>query len=97
MAGQTVIAAFFFNIPLQGQKTVNYMLRSAFCRILMKRGDLVNLFMREAFIYGTYLLESPLSWPTLKSAFEGAVQVAPDTKFILLLDALDECMPENGL
>lgn len=95
MANQTSITGFFFNGRLQGQKTANDMLRSVLYHIFIERGDLVNLLIRDGDIIGTDFLGSPLSWATLSSVFEKTVEVASDTRFILFLDALDECGPET--
>ncbi|EXU96362.1 hypothetical protein X797_010479 [Metarhizium robertsii] len=95
MANQTSITGFFFNGRLQGQRTANDMLRSVLYHIFIKRGDLVNLLIRDGDIVGTDFLGSSLSWATLSSVFEKTVEVASDTRFILFLDALDECGPET--
>ncbi|KID83800.1 Ankyrin [Metarhizium guizhouense ARSEF 977] len=95
MANQTSITGFFFNGRLQGQKTANDMLRSVLYHIFIERSDLVNLLIRDGDIIGTDFLGSHLSWATLSSVFEKTVEVASDTRFILFLDALDECGPET--
>ncbi|KID72302.1 Ankyrin, partial [Metarhizium brunneum ARSEF 3297] len=95
MANQTSITGFCFNGRLQGQKTASDMLRSVLHHICIERGDVVNLLIRDGDIVGTDFLGSSLSWVTLSSVFEKTVEVASDSRFILIIDALDECGPKT--